>query len=250
MSEISTHSLGVDVVELRRQAVRSWWADGLWDFAMAGFFGLMAIWSYVLMRVMSFPSWSWPWPFITDEPINPMQREIGLWMLGGVVLLAAYSYGAYRVVQAIRSRQLAHVQGEVRHPFWLALEKRVWVSYLILFIIVTALYTGINTLVLGEMRYYSVLFTTAPAVMLFVVGLTYRLKRYQWVAVAGLVLSIGLEWLATTSADYMQGPRNFLDVPAYSGNPAIALLVWFAICIASGSIALTHALRGDHGDQS
>lgn len=250
MSEMSAHSLGANITELRRQAMRSWWADGLWDFAMAGFFGLVALWSYILMRVMSFPSWSWPWPFMTDEAINPMQREIRLWVLAGLMILAAYIYGAYRVVQAIRSHQLAARQGEVRHPFWLPLEKRVLIIYLILFIGATALYAGINTLMLGEMRYYSVLFATAPAAMLFVVGHTYQLQRYQWVAVAGLALSVALEWLATTSASYMQGPRNFLDVPAFTGNPAVPLLIWFVLCIASGSIALSNVLRGNHGDPS
>jgi hypothetical protein len=137
----------------------------------------------------------------------------------------------------------------VHHPFWLPIEKHILVAYLVLFIAAAALYTGLNTLFLGEMRYYSVLLATAPVAILFIVGLTYQLKRYQWVAIAGLALSIGLEWLATTSADYMQGPQSFLDVPAFSGNPAIPLLVWFVICLVSGSITFLNILRGSHGDQ-
>ncbi|MBN1428735.1 MAG: hypothetical protein JXB07_10140 [Anaerolineae bacterium] len=249
MSEISTQLLSVNMNNLKRQAVRSWWADGLWDFAMGIFFGLLAVWSYYLMRVMSFPSWTWPWPFITNEPINPMQNEITLWIIGGVIVLAGYTCGAYCAVQALRSYWLAPIQGEVHHPFGLSLEKRVWIIYLVTFVAITGLYSYLNMLLLGQMRYFSATFAAAPAGMLFTVGLTYRIRRYQWVAVSGLAISIGLEWFVTTPSDYMQGPQHFLDVPGIPGNPAIPLLVWFALCLVSGIIALHRTLRSSHVKQ-
>ena len=59
-----------------RRAARAWWADGLWDLAVAGFCFLTAVWIYPLVRTQDFPSWTWPWPFVTQEHINPLMKVI------------------------------------------------------------------------------------------------------------------------------------------------------------------------------
>ncbi|MGD8750799.1 MAG: hypothetical protein PVG14_05220, partial [Anaerolineales bacterium] len=62
--------------------------------------------------------------------------------------------------------------------------------------------------------------------------------RYQFIAVIGLILALSLELLLTTQADYMIGPRNFLDVIPAWGCPTLACLIWALMCAVSGLIGL------------
>ena len=100
-----------------RRTVRAWWADGLWDMAVAGFCGLTAVWLFPLVRVLAFPAWTWPWPFVTEETVNPMRQEIALWALGMLAVWAVFSFVAYWVVSWLKRRFVATRLGDVRFKF-------------------------------------------------------------------------------------------------------------------------------------
>jgi hypothetical protein len=224
-----------------------WWADGLWDFAMAGFFALTAYWGYVWIRVEAFPTWTWPWPFITDEVVNPLRGEIWLWIAAILPACALYTWSAFKIVQALKTRWIAPHTGHVRFRFWMRVERRVYLAHVAWYVVSLALLVGLCSLLKGGPHVMSAIFIVAPVGILFIIGWVYRLPRYRWVAAAGLVVGAALELLATTHADYMKGPANFFDVSPLYGNPALPFVVWAIILIASGAIALARTLRG-HGD--
>ncbi len=227
--------------QLTRRAVRAWWADGLWDFAIAGFMALLAGWMYVLVRVLAFPAWTWP--VVPAEVNNPFQAQITLWFLAIFPLGAGYAWVAFRLVQGLKSRWLASRQGDVRHPFWFKVTPQVLVVYTLAFL---AMYIVAATLALafaGGPHWLSALVIAAPAAMLVSLGTHYALPRYWKAGGLGMLACLALDLLATTPANYQLGPRGFLDVSPQLGNPALPLLVWVAVFAVSGLIGLAGVLR-------
>ncbi len=215
-----------------RQTVRAWWADGLWDLAMGGFFALTA--------------WTWLWPFITREPINPMQREISLWVLGLFPFVLGYAWGAYKLVSWLKDRWLAPRLGAVRHPFWLPLERRaLWLQFGIA-LVGLSLFVGLCAGLKSGPHFLSAGFALAPTGILFAVGHAYRLPRYQWLSAAGTLSCLALELLGTRSADYLRGPSSFFEVSPLFGNPALPCLVWAVACLLSGLAGLYQTVRSSH----
>jgi len=245
--EVSPAAAGLAPDEYTRRTVRMWWADGLWDFAMAGFFGLTAYWAYVWIRVQAFPTWTWPWPFVTGEVVNPAREETWVWTFGIFPVWALYTWGAFKIVQALKTRWIAPRTGHVRFRFWMPVERKVYLFHLAWYAVSLTVLAVLFDLLKGGPHFMSAIFIVAPVGILFTIGWVYRLPRYRWVAAAGLVVGAALEFLATTPADYMQGPAGFFDVSPFYGNPALPLVVWAIILTASGALALARTLRG-HGD--
>lgn len=244
---MSTQPNTLPLQTFTRRAVRSWWADGLWDFAVAGFFFITAGWSYFLVRVNLFPSWTWPWPFQTSEVINPMHDQILLWTIGIVPLVAVYMWLTYQLVSYLKANWLASRQGDVRHAFWIRLETKVLVTYLVAYLGVTVLLAAVFLWLTGSPRYYSALCISAPFAILLSISGTYALPRYRYGALAGLAAGLLTELLLTQPANYQTGPLNFFDVPPQFGNPAIPLLIWAIVFLVSGTVALTRVLALPEG---
>ncbi|MBN2389875.1 MAG: hypothetical protein JXR84_04080 [Anaerolineae bacterium] len=236
----------VPLEEYTKRAVRAWWADGLWDFAMAGFFAVTALWAYPFVRVLAFPSWTWPWPFITQEPVNPLQHEITLW---GVMILPVwimYFLGANVLIRNLKAWWIAPRTGDVRHAFFLPVEKKIFWLHMLSYAILLGLTSGLCMWLKGGSHWWSLIFIASPTGVLYLVGQRYRLPRYRWMALAGFTTSLLLELVATGNADYARGPQHFLDVAANYGNPALPLAVWTAVCIVGGATALRQTLRQPH----
>jgi hypothetical protein len=231
------------------RAVRAWWTDGLWDIAMAGLWVLIAIWAYIFVRIVAFPVRTWPWPFITDEAINPMELEIWLWVLGIIPVMMTYVWGAYKLVQAIRVKLATSTVGYVSHPFFLPLSPRVYITYVGLCLTGIVLLAGTYAISTYGPRFASVVFTVVPASLLLAVGQVYRLARYRWMSLIGLVLSVALEVSSTSPAMIDQGPTSFLDVSPLIGNPALPLSVWAVVCLCGGMIGLINYARWRNGQR-
>lgn len=240
---MSTNTSPLSLNTLTKRTVRTWWADGLWDFAVAGFNVLLAGWFYIWVRVRAFPSWTWPWPFITNETVNPMQTQILLWTIGLVPFMVGYSYGAYRLVTLLKSRWLASRQGDVRHPFWLKLEPGMMVAYVLaclgLFVVITWMVQAAT----DGAHFISTAVISAYGAVLLVLGGTYSLPRYIWSGALGMVACTLVEMYLTSSADFMRGPTGFFNVAPYYGNPAIPLLIFAAIFLVTGLVGLVQVLR-------
>jgi hypothetical protein len=238
----ATTSPATSIIEYTRLAVRSWWSDGLWDLAMAFFFVITALWLYPIVRVEGFPSWTWSWPFITQEHINPLHNEIMLWELGIFGIWFAYVVIAYWIVVRLKRRFVAPRLGDIRHKFFLPVERKVYVFFLGVYLIGCLLLGVLYWYVKGGPHLFSVVCAAAPAGIIFIIGRIYALPRYQWVAVAGLGLSILTEML-TTNAIYDNGPVNFMNVSPLYGNPSLPLLIWGGLTLISGCLALRRTMR-------
>jgi hypothetical protein len=239
---MTTQPSSISLQSLTQRSVRAWWADGLWDLAVAGFCLLTAAWVHVFVRVYSFPTWTWPWPFITAETVNPMQVQFLLWVVGFIPFCAAYTYGAYRLVAMLKTRWLASRQGDVRHPFWLKVEPRVWVLYLFGYLGLFVVLTWLTLAVTGGAHLFSTIVIAAFTAILLALGSTYALSRYLWGGAIGLVIGMLVELFATTHAETMVGPRNLLDVGAMYGNPAIPLLIFAGVFVITGLVGLVQVL--------
>ncbi len=236
----------VPLEEYTRRAVRAWWADGLWDFAIAGFFAVTALWAYPFVRVLAFPSWTWPWPFITQEPINPLQREITIWGMLILPVWAVYFLGANVLIRKLKARWIAPRTGDVRHAFFLPVEKRIFWLHVLIYTVLLALTSMVCVWFKGGSHWWSLIFVASPTGILYIIGLRYRLTRYRWMAFAGFAISLFLEFFATSSADYARGPQHFFDVAPNYGNPALPLVIWTLVCIVGGVAALRQTLRQPH----
>lgn len=235
-------SSNITIENLTRRTVRSWWADGLWDFAIAGYMILIGLWMYILVRVIAFPSWTWPWPFITREVENPMAAQILVWGLAIIPVSALYMWLTYKLVLVLKAKWLASRQGDVRHSFWLKVEPRFWGIYILGYLGAFAGAAGLILLLTGSPHFYSVMLIAAPASVLVTFGIGYSLRRYTLAGVIGFVGGLFVEALLTTQAVYLKGPNGFLDVSPDYGNPAIPALIWAAIFLVSGIIGLMGVL--------
>lgn len=231
-----------------RRTVRAWWADGLWDLAMAGFLAVTAVWLYPLMRAFAFPSWTWPWPFTTQETTNPMQTEVALWAMATLAIWAGYVYFAYWLVSWLKRRFIASRLGDVRFNFVLPIESRTIAAYVALYALGSFLVMLLLAWLKDGPRLVTAFCLVAPVSLLFVLGRTYTLARYQWVASLGLVLALAMEFL-TTTAVYLEGPTHFMNVSPILGNPSLPLLVWAGVLLVSGSFAFYQTMRLPHANQ-
>jgi hypothetical protein len=126
-------------------------------------------------------------------------------------------------------------------------DRTVFVWYFILYAIGLGLLYGIFTWLKGGPYMMSVPFIISPAAIFWAIGRVYDVRRYQYVAVIGLILAVSLELLLTTQAYYMTGPRSFLDVLPAWGCPTLPCLIWALMCAVSGLIGLVSVRRLEHG---
>lgn len=231
-----------------RRTVRAWWADGLWDLAIAGFLVVTVAWLYPLVFAFAFPSWTWPWPFTTQETINPMRAEVTLWAVATLIIWVGYVYLAYWLVSWLKRRFVAPRLGDVRFNFMLPIDSQTIAAYAALYALGSILVMALLAWLKEGPRLVTALWIVAPASVLFVLGRTYALTRYRWVAGLGLFLALAMEFL-TTTAVYPQGPTNFMDVSPLLGNPSLPLLVWAGILLVSGSLAFYQTMRLPHASE-
>jgi hypothetical protein len=250
-SQLASQPTTVSIETLTRRAQRAWWADGLWDFAIAGLYLLLGVWMDMLVRTSAFPSWTWPWPFATTEAINPMRDAIRLWMFAILPAAGLYSWGVHSLVQWLRSRWLAQYQGEVKHSFWMRIDPKAYTVHILIYLGLLVVLVGLSLAINGGPHWYSMVTAAAPAGILFAIGSIYTLKRYKWVAVIGTLLAGGADLFLTTTANYQLGPQSFFDVSAQYGNPALTMLIWSAVLVVSGAMALAQVVgRGAGYEQS
>jgi hypothetical protein len=228
--------------DFTRTAVRAWWADGLWDLALAGFWLITALWVFPLIRTAAFPSWTWPWPFLTRETDNPLAGAIGLWTAALFLIWAVYIFLARLAINLLKRRLIAPRLGDVRHSFLLPVGRGFAVVFLLVYLAGIVLLGGLLWGLKGGPRIYDVFVIAAFAGAIFLVGWRFRIRRYLWMSAVGTVLCLLAEMI-TTNAIYRNGPRNFLDVSPLYGNPSLVCLVWTAVLLVGGTIALLRTLR-------
>jgi hypothetical protein len=224
------------------RAVRSWWADGFWDLAMAGFWLITAVWLYPLVRTLDFPSWTWPWPFITEESINPMSREITLWIASLFGIWIIYIVSAKLLIDRLKRRFTAPRLGDVRHAFFLPVGRSFGLIFLALYVAGCAALVGLFWTVKGGPHFFSAIGIASFGGILFLLGKRFDIPRYLWLAGVGTASCILVE-LLTTRADYQLGPRNFFDVSPLLGNPSLVCLIWAALLVAGGILTVRNVLR-------
>jgi hypothetical protein len=235
-------SASLPLEEYSRRTVRAWWADGLWDLVLAGFWILTALWIYPLVWVLDFPSWTWPWPFITQEHINPLADEIALWAIALIPIWIAYLFLAKFTIDRLKRRFIAPRLGDVRHKFFLPIGRGFIFLFLTVYMLSTFLLGFLFWKINGGLHLYSVVMITSFAGVLFLLGRKYHLPRYSWIAIIGSILCFFAE-LLTTNAVYMNGPQNFMDVSPFYGNPSLACFIWAMLMFFSGIITLRQTLR-------
>lgn len=235
-------SSSLPIEEYSRRTVRAWWADGLWDLVLAGFWALTALWNYPLVRTLDFPSWTWPWPFITQEHINPLSTEIKFWTVVLLPIWIGYAILAYLLVDRLKRILIAPRMGDMRHKFFLPMGRMFILLDLSLYVLASLLLGWLFWKTKGGPHLYSVFMITSFAVVLFLVGRKYHIRRYPWIAIIGAVLCILAE-LLSTNAVYLNGPKNFLDVSPFYGNPSLVCLVWAVMMFLNGAVTLRNTLR-------
>jgi hypothetical protein len=233
--------------ELTRRATRAWWADGFWDLAMAGFWFLTAVWLYPLVRTMDFPSWTWPWPFVTAEQVNPLSREITWWVVILFGIWIFYIVSAKLLIDRLKRLFTAPRLGDVRHLFFLPVGRSFGFIFLAVYVTSGAVITSLFWLVKGGPHFFSAIGIASFGGILFLLGKRFGIPRYLWLAGLGTAACILVE-LLTTRADYQLGPRNFFDVSPLLGNPSLVCLIWSGVLLLSGVIALRSVLRLPHAE--
>ena len=230
----------IDLDQLTKRAVRSFWMDGLWEMACAGMFLFIGLWGIIYLPFVGFPSWTW----YLRPALGKHVIWIGLLLL--VAVLAVYFTIAWFLVKWLKRRLIAPRVGHVAHSFFLPVDSKVYTWYIILYLLGLGALYGIFVLVKGGAYATSVPLIISPAAMLWGLGKVYDILRYRWVAVAGFVLSFVLELSLTTQADYSMGPRNFLDVNPQLGNPSLACVIWFLMFLLSGVSGFISVRRTHH----
>ncbi|MGW8251009.1 MAG: hypothetical protein ACWGO1_10230 [Anaerolineales bacterium] len=237
----SKQNQAIDLPGLTNLAVRSYWIDGLWDLASAGMFLLLGLWGAFYVRFVAFPIATWP-------AFQEMGRSM-VW-LGLVVLIVAlipFIWLAWLVVKYLKRVFVSRYMGYADHRFFMPVDRKLFVWYFVLYVAGLALLYGLFYWIKDGPYVMSVPFIISPAAIFWATGRVYGIRRYQVIAVIGLIMALSLELLLTTGADYLAGPRSFIDViPAY-GCPTLACIVWAVMCTASGLVGLLGVRRHDHG---
>jgi hypothetical protein len=211
--------------------------------ALAGVFVLVGLWGTFYVRFVAFPSTSRP--FL--EEIGGEIVWIGLVIL--VMALLVYIYIAWHSVKKLKRILVYPRTGQAEHRFLMPVDHNVFLWYSILYVLGIALLYGLFVLMRGGFSVMSVPLIISPAVMSMIFGRIYSIRRHQWIAAAGFVLAVSLELFITTPADYMTGPRNFLDVLPQWGSPALASYIWAVMFAISGLIGLTGVRRYEDGSE-
>jgi len=246
MEHVEWHARAVTPDEYTRRTVRAFWEDGLWDFATAGMLLLMGWWMRVLSYLMSFPVWTWPWPFRPAGQHADTSWQVSAWSLAAIVGTIVYTWLAWKAVLWLKERWVAPHVGSVRHPFFLRLEPRFAVTYLGLYIASLALLSLLFNWLKGGPHFLSLTIATSFSAAYLALGRTYRLPRYIVLSVLGLLVSVALE-LNTRAASYQHGPLNAWEADPFAGNPTLACLVFAVLLIGSGVVGLLSVRRGAYG---
>jgi hypothetical protein len=246
MEHVERHERAMAPDEYTRRTVRAFWEDGLWDFATAGMLLLMAWWMNVLTHLMSFPIWTWPWPFRGTGQHFDTSWQVSAWSLAFVVATAVYAWLAWKAVLWLKERWVAPHVGSVRHPFFMRLGPRFAFTYLGLYIASLALLSLLFNWLKGGPYLLSFTIATSFSAAYLALGRTYRLPRYVVLSVLGLLISVALE-LNTRAASYQRGPLSGWEVDPRAGNPTLVCLVFAVLLVGSGVIGLLSVRRGARG---
>lgn len=228
------------LTELTNLAVRSFWMDGLWDLAAATFFLLLGLWGAFYVYFVAFHRSTWP----TFQDLGRNVVWLGLLIL--ILALVLLVWVDWLIVKRLKRMLISPHTGHADHRFIMPVDKRVFVWYFVLYAIGLALLYGLFAWLKEGAYVMSVPFIISPAAIFWALGKVYRMRRYQFIAVVGLILALSLELLLTTQAGYMTGPRNFLDVIPAWGCPTLACLIWALMSAVSGLIGLIGVRRRKH----
>jgi hypothetical protein len=231
----------VSVDDYFHRAIRAWWADGLWELAMAGFWAITALWLYPLVQTLAFPSWTWPWPFITEEHINPLRAQITLWVVGLFFIWMTYLFLAWLLIDRAKRRFVAPRLGDVRHKFPLPMGRSFGIIFFAVYVLGCVAVNILFWKIKGGPHLFSVFGIASFAGALYLLGRKFDIRRFRWISVIGTVCCVLAE-LVTTNAVYLDGPKNFTDVSSLYGNPSLVCLIWAGILVVSG-VALHRILR-------
>lgn len=227
-----------------KRSVRSFWMDGLWDLVISGMLVIIAVWGAIYVQIAAFPSWTWPF----FQNAGRSMVWIGLLIL--VAGLALYIWGMWMVVKLVKKRMVAPYTGFAEHRFIMRVDHKVYGWYLILYICGLGILYGLFAWISGGVHMMSVPFIISPAAILVGVGWYYQIRRYLWLAAVGLVLAFLLEIFATTQANYLAGPQNYLNILPQWGSPVLPCLVWAALFLVSGVLGLAGTWRRAHEPRS
>ncbi len=230
-----------ELAQLTNRAVRSFWMDGLWDLAFAGVFLLIGLWGAVYVSLIAFHSSTWP----AFQDLGESVVWLGLLFL--IAVLVPVIWLAWIIVKRLKRRFIAPYTGHAEHRFFMPVDRTVYLWYFLLYAIGLGSLYGIFTWLKGGPYMMSVPIIISPAAIFWAIGRVYGMRRYQFIAVIGLILAVSFEMLLTTQADYMMGPRNFLDVLPAWGCPTLPCLVWAVMSIVGGLAGLISVRRLEHG---
>lgn len=233
---------GFDLDQLTKRAVRSFWMDGLWEIACAGIFLIIGLWGIVYVRYLAFPPRTWHFQ------LNLGKHIIWIGLVALVLVLGIYTTVAWFLVKLLKRRWVSPYIGRVEHKFFFPTDPKVFKWYGALYIVGLGMLYGIFIWIKGGAYVLSVPFIISPAAILWGIGQVYDIYRYKVAAFSGFTISLLLELLLTTQADYMQGPANVLQVLPQWGTPFLPCLVWSVLLIVSGLIGLASIRRIRDGE--
>jgi hypothetical protein len=230
-----------ELFRLTNLAVRSYWLDGLWDLASVIIFLVLGVWGAYYVRFVAFHSSTWP----IFQDFGRHVVWVGLLIL--IIALLPIIWAVWVIVKHLKLEYISPYTGYAEHRFFMPVDRKVFVWYFIYYAIGLGLLYGLFTWLKGGPYMMSVPFIISPAAMFWAIGRIYGLRRYQWIAIFGLIMAVSLELLLTTNADYMIGPRNLLDVIPAWGCPTLPCLIWGIMSGVSGLIGLISVRRMKYG---
>ena len=228
------------LAHLTNLAVRSFWMDGLWDLAVVSVFLLIGLWGVYYVNFVAFHRSTWP----AFQGLGQNFVWLGLLIL--IIALVLLIGMAWIIVKYLKRTVISPYTGHVEHRFFMRMDRKVYLWYFVLYGIGVGLLYGLFTWLKGGLYVMSVPFIISPAAILWAIGRIYDIRRYQIIAIIGLVLAVLLELLLTTRADYMAGPRNLFDVIPAWGCPTLPCLIWAIMLSISGLVGLIGIRRLKH----
>lgn len=230
-----------DLTRLTNLAVRSFWMDGLWDLAFVSIFLLLGLWGAFYVSFVAFPIATWP----AFQVLGKSMVWLGLLAL--IIMLIPFIWIAWIIVKYLKRAVISTYMGHVEHRFLMPVDRKLFAWYFALYVIGLGLLYGLFNWIKGGPYVMSVPFIVSPAAIFWATGRVYGIRRYQLIAVIGLILALSVELMLTTQANYTTGPRNFLDVNPAFGCPTLPCLVWAVMCAISGLIGLVGVRRLTRG---
>lgn len=226
--------------QLTKGAVRAFWMDGLWDLAAAGAFVILGVWGMYYVQYVAFRE-------STTAYIRESSRD-SIWIGLVVIALAMVVYFALArlVVKALKVRLIAPITGHVEHRYFLTGDTKVYLRYFILYVVGIGLLYGLFAWTKGGAHVMSVPFIVSPTAIHWAVGRMYDIRRYQWIAVIGLLSTTVLELLLTHPASYEYSPEHFLNVRPEWGGPALPCFLWAGLMVISGVVGFINIRSGQH----